>query len=479
MRHATPKLITVACVAIAGVILLTGRTTGLSSTAQRAVPASVTAIAPSPTAKPTPPPVWAALDLALVAGDDDTVLRLFDENVEQVEARGRDTFLGLDAVLAPSRPQLIREVDRLVLADRFDDASTIAGRLARRFPNDAAATRRAEAVDVWRRQGDDAEVWTGTIPHLFIHSLIVRSELAFDGDYQDQGYRDYMITRVEFERMLDELWRNNFILIDLHELYSVADDRTVTARELPLPPGKRPMVFSIDDVSYYDYMAGNGFAERLEIGEAFDVGTVMRLDDGSEQFTLTGDAMPILDQFVLAHPDFSLGGAKGIIAVTGYEGAFGYDFSRDQVDDPDYGQRVEAATGIAARLRELGWDFASHSYTHGDWLKSPQSSFGRFTFDAENWEAEVEPVLGETDIYITPFGFDLSDRNARLRYLVEEKGFTAFHPIAPDTPLTYEDDYLRMYRTAVDGYALRETPHLLEPFFNPAVVWDEKRGQVE
>lgn len=34
--------------------------------------------------------------------------------------------------------------------------------------------------------------------------------------------------------------------------------------------------------------------------------------------------MPILNKFVKEHPDFSLNGEKGVVALTGYEGVLGY-----------------------------------------------------------------------------------------------------------------------------------------------------------
>ncbi|WP_279402877.1 hypothetical protein [Arthrobacter sp. JCM 19049] len=33
--------------------------------------------------------------------------------------------------------------------------------------------------------------------------------------------------------------------------------------KIMLPKGKKPLVLSIDDVSYYEYMDGDGFADKL------------------------------------------------------------------------------------------------------------------------------------------------------------------------------------------------------------------------
>ena len=49
---------------------------------------------------------------------------------------------------------------------------------------DQAAAGKAETV-VWEDNG--------AISHVFVHSLIVDPERAFDGDHMQQGYLDYMV----------------------------------------------------------------------------------------------------------------------------------------------------------------------------------------------------------------------------------------------------------------------------------------------
>jgi len=356
-------------------------------------------------------------------------------------------------------------------------ASGVLNRLSRWFPDRNDVSRRLAAVDEYERQRAFTEVWEGPIPHIFFHSLIVHTDLAFDGDYQDQGYRDYMITRYEFERILEELHANDFMLVDIAAVYDVAADGSVgRPPQLRLPPGRKPIIFSIDDVSYYDYMEGNGFAERLEIDEDLNVATLVYSPSGDPELTLTGDMMPILDQYVLDNPDFSFQGAKGAIALTGYEGIFGWDVSRDQVDEPDFDERVARATEIADRLRELGWKFANHSYTHADALKDVSMSYGRWTFDLENWTKEVGSIVGPTDIYISPFGFNMGQNDARYRYLIEDMGYRLFAPIADGVLLEYHEDNVKHYRLNIDGYIMREGPSRLTPYFDVDKVWDPDRG---
>ena len=46
-------------------------------------------------------------------------------------------------------------------------------------------------------------------------------------------------------------------------------------------------------------------------------------DDGSVSVG-DYDMVPLIDRFVEEHPDFSYRGAKGIVALTGYNGILGY-----------------------------------------------------------------------------------------------------------------------------------------------------------
>lgn len=432
--------------------------------------------APTPTPSPTPEPAaWNALTNVLAAGDTDEALRIYEDNVDDFTNRNRSDFAGLEEAMRARFVDEVRAFDRAALATDFDTARGHIDRLMTWFPDDADVYRRERALEVWVDQDAAAVEWTGEVPHLFVHSLIVRTELAFDGDYEDEGYRTYMITDTEFDRMLDQMYANDFVLIDIHDIYAVADDGSVSQTYPRVPPGKKPFVFSIDDVSYYEYMNDDGFAEQVVIDGNGQPATLIEMEPGQLTETRRGDAMPILDEFVLDNPDFSIAGQKGILAVTGYEGVLGYDFSRDQVDEPDFEDRKRNAAVVVERMKELGWQFASHSYTHGDWLRDPLSSIGRFTFDGDGWAREIEPVLGGTDIYISPFGYRLSNDNPRYRYLIENLGFKIFAPISDGVSHTYNADNVVMERIAVDGFMLEQGASRLTPYFDATSVWDTRR----
>ncbi len=372
--------------------------------------------------------------------------------------------------------EAVRPVDVAISHRQFDRARGLALAIEASTQSDPRLQQRLSAIAVYENQLDVAVPWHGTVAHLFTHSLIFYPKDAFDGDRQEPGYQENMLTATEFERIIEEMYDGGWILVDIHDLFDELADGTLVATPLMVPPGRKPFVLSIDDVSYYDYMEGNGFPERLDIDADLNVATVFRGDGGGEFWSLGGDVVPILDQFIWRNPDFSLLGAKGILALTGYEGILGYDVSRDQVDEPDFSERQAKAREVADRLHELGWQFASHSYTHHGDMRDRTMSFSRFRFDAENWRNEVGRYVGATDLYVSPYGYHMSDDDSFYRFLVEDEGFNVYCPISDGTTLVMNADNMTMERRALDGYALLHYGDELRPYFDVATIWDESRG---
>jgi hypothetical protein len=165
--------------------------------------------------------------------------------------------------------------------------------------------------------------YNGKIEHVFIHSLIVYPEKANADIENAQGYKDNMITVEQFKVIIQQLYNNNFILINSQNLYSFDKNGKLTKNTLYLPKGKKPLIISLDDLSYYTYMKDGGFANKLVLDNGV-VKTEVITPAGNKIITDDGDAVPIIDKFVKEHPDFSQNGAKGIIALTGFQGILGY-----------------------------------------------------------------------------------------------------------------------------------------------------------
>lgn len=290
------------------------------------------------------------------------------------------------------------------------------------------------------------------VPHLFFHSLIVDTDRAFDGDANTQGYLDYMVTKREFEAILQQLYDRGYVLVAPHDIATIQDGE-MTYRDIVLPEGKQPLVISEDDVSYYEYMAGDGFADRLVVDTD---GSVVSEYTDAQGTTVRGqyDLPPIVDSFVAEHPDFSYRGAKGILALTGYNGVFGYRTSgREYPDSTTLASDIAAATEVADALKASGWVFASHAWGH---LNVTNASMERLERDSRWWDEEVRPILGDTDQYIYPFGADISDvkkyRGAKFD-LLSSHGFSYFYGVDGTTFSWMQQGktYQRQARINVDG----------------------------
>lgn len=319
----------------------------------------------------------------------------------------------------------------------------------------------------------------GEVTHVFFHTLIKDNAKAFDGEYTEDGYNQYMTTISEFEAMLRVMHEKGFVLVNLDDMAKpVTDENGVTRMqkgEILLPEGKKPVVISQDDVSYYQYMTGDGFASRLVIDENGDPVCEYVEEDG----TVTRgdfDLVPILERFIKEHPDFSYRGARATLAITGYDGVLGYrTCPSGEGYNPD---EAEKAKAVADRMREIGWVFASHSWGHR--LYGSVSADDLRT-DAEKWDKEVKPILGDTDIIIYAHGEDIAgienytSENEKYNIL-REFGFRYFCNVDAHTYwVQLTDEYLRQGRRNLDGYRMYYNPEMLEDLFNVSDVWDSER----
>ena len=240
-----------------------------------------------------------------------------------------------------------------------------------------------------------------------------------------------------------------------------------------LPEGKFPLVVCVDDVSYYDYMKEDGFPKRLVLDENGEVKNLYIDPDGTEHIG-DYDVMPILDTFVREHPDFSFRGAKGIIAATGYEGTLGY-----RVNDPESPTLEEdqaAVRAVAARLKETGWLFASHGYGH---RHTADISYHSLVEDTTRWKTEIASLLGDTDLYIYPYGEEIDYPSQKLTYLQSE-GFRFFCGVWASKPfVSVQDTYVRQTRCNLDGFTMIKRPESVSDLIDAAKVVDPDRPELE
>ena len=374
--------------------------------------------------------------------------------------------------------------------------------------NYASNNEYQEAVSQFEASKGELVQWKDNtkITHVFFHTLIVDAKKAFSSNKSAQ-YNEVMTTVDEFNKMMQSMYDKGYVLVSLKDIakMEIQADGTekMTMQPIMLPEGKIPFVLSVDDVSYYEYMDGHGFASRLVIGEDGKVTNEMDMEDGTVQ-TGSFDVVPILEDFIEEHPDFSYKGAKGILALTGYNGVFGYrtsDFwyndncdyyinnehnnkEKQEYTTPNLNIEEDKvkAKQVADALREQGWELASHSWGHRD---LGQISYEEFQWDTDMWEREVRPILGDVDIIIFPKGADIGswkpyeETNERYQYL-KSKGFDYFCNVdSSQYWVQIGDGFFRQGRRNLDGTRLWEAINggtdRLSDLFNAKEVIDPLR----
>lgn len=334
------------------------------------------------------------------------------------------------------------------------------------------------------------------ITHVFFHSLIMDAAKAFDGESTEKGYNQVMTTAEEFDKILDSMYEKGFVLVRLHDIASETtgeDGKAAFAKnKIMLPPGKQAFVMSQDDVCYYEYMKTDGFATKIIIGEDGKPTCEMALEDGTVQVG-SFDLVPILNDFIKEHPDFSYKGAKAVLAFTGYNGILGYRTAASYntaeylEENPgfDYEKERADATKVAECLKADGWELASHSWGHRN---MGTISMEHFSTDTDKWENEVETLIGPCDIILFPFGSDIGDwrpyavDNERFQYLYN-KGFRYFCNVDSNQYwVQVGANYMRQGRRNLDGfrmyYDLPEsgaTKDHLSDLFDVNEVFDRRR----
>ena len=381
------------------------------------------------------------------------------------------------------REELIKEADRLTLSYDYDAA--IKKIKSYQGPEGGYEVYPVLVSAIGRYEEEKAGLvlyggsYTSVtqINHIFFHSLIVDNAKAFDNDYGASGYNMYMTTISEFEKMMQKMYEDGYVLVNLHDVAKQVtgeDGKTkFVPGEIYLPKGKKPFVLSQDDVNYYEYMEGDGFASRIVLDENGKPTCEMIQEDGT---VVTGpfDIVPILDAFVEEHPDFSYRGTKGTLAITGYEGALGY--RTNDPTSPTYEQDKEAVRKVAKALIADGWELASHSWGHKNMQTASMSLFKK---DTDRWMDEVASLIGPTDILIFPFGIDIETTmghysSEKYEYL-KEKGFNYYCGVFKEPWMHIKDDYVRMTRRPLDGQAMLEFPERLADLFDVSTIIDPQR----
>lgn len=405
---------------------------------------------------------------------------------------------------AEKRKQIIE--DAAYMAAGYDYDGAIA--LLQTVPEYEADTEITTAIaDYTTRKSACVPVNVDTVPHIFYHSLMNDTGRALNvevlGQSQVDGMNAWMTTVEEFDKITQMMYDNGYVFVRLRDLVVETTDENGNVHftkntNLMLPPDKKAVVLSIDDLSYYHSYEKAGYPNKLVIDENGDV--KCEYTDASGNTTIGDyDVVPRLNAFLKEHPDGAYKGARGMIALTGYNGVFGYrtdaayktgeNLTADQKawmdahPDFNWDAEVAEATKIADAMKEAGWEFASHTWGH---LSVTGKSADALAVDHEKWKNTVEPIVGKTDTIIFAHGADIgswqdySDSNPQYAYY-KSQGFNFFCNVdgSQKSWIQIRDDYVRQGRINLDGYMLYKATQgmtdITEDFFDAKEIFDPER----
>ena len=381
--------------------------------------------------------------------------------------------ISTEELLAQKKAETVIEADKLAVT--YDYEGAIA--LIQSIP-DYTEDEELKAKIIQYAAAKDAcvRVNIDEVTHIFYHSLVVDPERAFNPNkFQGRGNNEWMTTVSEFNKITQTMYDKGYVLVSIHDLYEVTTDENgneiLVEGNIMLPPDKKAFVLSLDDLSYYHSYTGYGFASKLLLDENGKVINEYIDAEGNVHYG-DYDCVPLLDRFIEAHPDASYHGAKGTIALTGYNGILGYrtdesyrldneDLDNDKrqwlKDNPDFNleEHRAAAKEVADAMKANGWTFASHTWGH---LNVGSRSLSTLKTDNEKWQKNVASIVGETNVIVFAHGVDLEDwgyyssTNEKFNYYASQ-GFQIFCNVDGSAPyLTrFGGTYLRQGRRNLDG----------------------------
>ena len=334
----------------------------------------------------------------------------------------------------------------------------------------------------------------GAIPNLAFHVLIADPARAFTNQELSGQYNRNFVTIDEFEKILEQLYNNGYVLVDMDcFIAETVTGETVTYSSKPiyLPDGKKPVMITETMVNYYNYMIDSnddgapdkdaaGFASKLVLKNG-EIKAAM-VDSTGETVVGNYDLVPILEDFIDKHPDFSYHGSRALLAVSGHEGVLGYRTQKSTVDTKGqayYDSEVAAAKEVVAALKDAGYEFASYTYADQAYGKWDATTIQK---DISKWTAEVLPILGTCDTLVYAKTSDISangDYTTSKFNVLYGAGFRYFIAHTTGDPsCKIAGNYVRQLRIMVTGTQMAHASNTYAKYFDSQSVLNSSRGNV-
>lgn len=289
---------------------------------------------------------------------------------------------------------------------------------------------------------------------LFINCLLGYTDVSLDENNKHYNELDNNhLTPYEFEKLLLELYYNNYILIDIYYYLN-------NINNLKLPEGKKPLILLFDNIGNLNIELG--LVEKVILDRKGNIATYTSKKSINDRVSYDNEYVTILENFVSAYPEFSLNNAKGVIFVSCNEKILGY---KTQITNATSKYEIKKAKQVANKLLTLGWRFG-YSVNNNNPLDNLSDL--EFSKKLTKWETEIEKIVGKSAICLLPQNTNINSESFKYKLkLLTDSGFKLFFT---DATLNYNVAF-ENYKI-VSGKTLREFKENFITLFDPVKIYD-------
>jgi len=304
------------------------------------------------------------------------------------------------------------------------------------------------------------------ITHLTFETLMAFPDKALNAKNNNSSlYDQTKITPVEFENILHELYKNNYVLVKIEDLCENQNNQYIP-KTINVPQNKKPLILSFNNVSYKSSYKNSGTVDKIIIDRNNQLATYTTRKSIQDRVMNNNEFIPILENFIKIHPDFSHNSARGIIFLTGENGILGYETNHKNSTAKHEAKRVSE---VITKLKTLGWKFGCNNYKY---IQENDISDIEFIKQIELWMKEISPIIGDTKLYAYPYG-QPSNEKFKEQTLINH-GFEMYFSDSLERSLTLDNNILKMTRIPINGSTLRNNYKELSDLFDCKTVYDHQ-----
>ncbi len=289
-------------------------------------------------------------------------------------------------------------------------------------------------------------LYQGKIPILSFNPLLAHPDTALHPNNPKRlQLANNHLTPTEFSRVLNNLYDNNYVLVDIFDKYNVINHE-VQEKELYIPNNKKPIIIHLNNHCYPKDEKGKGLVDKIIVDDKNKLATYTSKKSIQDRISYNNETITILENFIAKHPDFVHNGARPIISFSGEEGILGY---KTQKTNANSRYDIKKALQVVTKLNNLGYRFASNGYAY-----TPANMNDMYyNKDCYSWREEVGNIVGDTPLYI-------STHPLQPNYTTVLQNYDFPLLITPDN-----NKHLPIYE--VTGKNLQRKDLYLTDFFNP------------